>query len=200
MSFLLPLCAVGGVGTLHSSYLAPAASGEAEYEAEAPLDSYAPEEEEEYAEYGSAEQDLGGYEEEEIGGYEEDSALDAAASEASGEAADPLKMLMNAVPGVPGEDYPIYAETPETAFSCDGQVDGGKKIFFFRYFINIYTLQYQVTTLMKRPSAKYSTSAPLTAPAAWPSTASSAPTEPFSTRTTSSATGGSTWTVLNPLL
>merc|ERR1711971_1291153 len=24
-----------------------------------------------------------------------------------------------------GEDYPIYAETPETAFSCDGQVDGG---------------------------------------------------------------------------
>merc|ERR1719251_821902 len=34
-------------------------------------------------------------------------------------------MLMNAVPGVPGEDYPIYAETPETAFSCDGQVDGG---------------------------------------------------------------------------
>merc|ERR1719379_2077041 len=47
--------------------------------------------------------------------------LDTAASEA----ADPLKMLMNAVPGVPGEDYPIYAEVPETAFSCEGQVDGG---------------------------------------------------------------------------
>merc|ERR1711868_72477 len=47
--------------------------------------------------------------------------LDTAASDA----ADPLKMLMNAVPGVPGEDYPIYAEVPESGFSCDGQVDGG---------------------------------------------------------------------------
>ena len=38
---------------------------------------------------------------------------------------DNLAMLEKAVPGVPGEDYPIYAEVPETAFSCDGQVDGG---------------------------------------------------------------------------
>merc|ERR1711923_524500 len=47
--------------------------------------------------------------------------LDTAASDAS----DPLAMLLQSVPGVPGEDYPIYAEVPETAFSCDGQVDGG---------------------------------------------------------------------------
>merc|ERR1712061_288713 len=47
--------------------------------------------------------------------------LDTAASDA----ADPLAMLQSAVPGVPGEDYPIYAEVPETAFGCDGQVDGG---------------------------------------------------------------------------
>merc|ERR1712115_563691 len=47
--------------------------------------------------------------------------LDTAASDAS----DPLAMLQSAVPGVPGEDYPIYAEVPETAFTCDGQVDGG---------------------------------------------------------------------------
>merc|ERR1719232_1238269 len=47
--------------------------------------------------------------------------LDTAASDA----ADPLAMLQSAVPGVPGEDYPIYAEVPETAFTCDGQVDGG---------------------------------------------------------------------------
>merc|ERR1711923_540194 len=47
--------------------------------------------------------------------------LDTAASDAS----DPLAMLQSAVPGVPGEDYPIYAEVPETAFSCDGQVGGG---------------------------------------------------------------------------
>merc|ERR1711892_405325 len=33
--------------------------------------------------------------------------------------------LEEAVPGVPGDDYPIFAEVPETSFLCDGQVDGG---------------------------------------------------------------------------
>ena len=46
--------------------------------------------------------------------------------------------------------------------------------------------------LTPRPSAKFSTSVPLTARVALPSTPSSAPTEPSSTRTTSSATGGLT--------
>merc|ERR1711915_1120036 len=47
--------------------------------------------------------------------------LDTAASDAS----DPLAMLQGSIPGVPGEDYPIYAEVPETGFACEGQVDGG---------------------------------------------------------------------------
>merc|ERR1719216_41160 len=51
--------------------------------------------------------------------YEAD--LDTAASDA----ADPLAMLQASIPGVPGEDYPIYAEVPESGFTCDGQVDGG---------------------------------------------------------------------------
>ena len=46
--------------------------------------------------------------------------------DAAGEAADPLAMLMKSVPGIPGEDYPIFAEAPETGFSCEGQVNGGK--------------------------------------------------------------------------
>jgi len=33
--------------------------------------------------------------------------------------------LEEAIPGVPGDDYPIFAEVPETSFLCDGQVDGG---------------------------------------------------------------------------
>ena len=33
--------------------------------------------------------------------------------------------LEDTIPGIPGEDYPIYASVPETSFSCDGQVDGG---------------------------------------------------------------------------
>ena len=46
-------------------------------------------------------------------------------------AADPnLAMLEKAVPGIPGEDYPIFAEVPESGFSCDGQVDGGKCLSF----------------------------------------------------------------------
>merc|ERR1711892_1315543 len=36
-----------------------------------------------------------------------------------------LAMLEKSVPGVPGEDYPIYSEVPETGFGCEGQVDGG---------------------------------------------------------------------------
>merc|ERR1712106_728303 len=38
---------------------------------------------------------------------------------------DPLAGLTNNIPGVPGVDYPIYSEVPETAFACEGQVDGG---------------------------------------------------------------------------
>merc|ERR1712241_1047395 len=64
---------------------------------------------------GRQEQPLGGYGQPSYGD------LDTAASDA----ADPLAMLQGAIPGVPGEDYPIYAEVPETAFACDGQVDGG---------------------------------------------------------------------------
>merc|ERR1711935_755635 len=44
---------------------------------------------------------------------------------ASDAANDPLAALSSSVPGVPGEDYPIYSEVPETTFACDGQVDGG---------------------------------------------------------------------------
>jgi len=66
--------------------------------------------------------DLGSYNEEGSGSYNN---LDAAGSEKSDQSADPLKMLMNAVPGIPGENYPIYSEVPETAFSCDAAIDGG---------------------------------------------------------------------------
>jgi len=36
-----------------------------------------------------------------------------------------LQALSANIPGVPGEDYPILAEVPESGFTCDGQVDGG---------------------------------------------------------------------------
>merc|ERR1711910_171023 len=43
---------------------------------------------------------------------------DAAASDAD----VALAMLQGSIPGV---HYPIYAEVPESGFSCEGQVDGG---------------------------------------------------------------------------
>ena len=58
---------------------------------------------------------------------------------ASDEADAALAMLQGSIPGVPGEDYPIYSEVPETAFSCDGQVDGGETMFselIFNHFLS----------------------------------------------------------------
>ncbi len=42
---------------------------------------------------------------------------------------DPIAMLKDSIPGTPGEDYPIYAEAPETKFTCDSRVNGGKPCF-----------------------------------------------------------------------
>ena len=36
-----------------------------------------------------------------------------------------LEALARNVPGVPGDDYPIFAEVPESAFTCDNKLDGG---------------------------------------------------------------------------
>merc|ERR1712083_892915 len=57
----------------------------------------------------------------------EGSASDEVAAYGADDAAgdDPLAALANNIPGVPGEDYPIFAEVPESGFSCEGQVDGG---------------------------------------------------------------------------
>ena len=51
-----------------------------------------------------------------------------------------LKMLMTSVPGVPGEDYPIYAEVPESAFSCEGQVEGGECFVKFSLALDLLRL------------------------------------------------------------
>merc|ERR1711892_1163026 len=65
------------------------------------------------------------------GGYEAPAdvpvyaASDAVATYDAAGADDALAALAANIPGVPGEDYPIYAEVPESGFVCDGQVDGG---------------------------------------------------------------------------
>jgi len=43
----------------------------------------------------------------------------------SGQELDPLESLRQTVPGEPGQDYPIYAAIPESAFSCQDKTFGG---------------------------------------------------------------------------
>ena len=93
---------------------APPANGYAG--AEAPADSYGAGEQATYNDAGA------------IDNYA--SASDASQAtyngEASDAAGDELAALEANIPGIPGEDYPIFSEVPETEFLCDGQVDGGK--------------------------------------------------------------------------
>lgn len=98
---------------LGTSYGAPETEEEASGDALAP-----PEEYDDQATYAGEEQAT----------YNDDqdaAASDESASQADDAEVDPLAMLMKSVPGIPGEDYPIFAEAPETAFSCEGQVNGG---------------------------------------------------------------------------
>jgi syndecan 1 len=39
--------------------------------------------------------------------------------------ASSINMLTMAVPGTPGQDYPIFSEVPDSDFSCEGRVEGG---------------------------------------------------------------------------
>ena len=50
---------------------------------------------------------------------------DSGANGGSSASDGPRGSLEETIPGVPGDDYPIFAEVPETSFLCDGQVDGG---------------------------------------------------------------------------
>ena len=53
------------------------------------------------------------------------SSANAFGSSQSGSESESSGSLEDAVPGVPGDDYPIFSEVPETSFLCDGQVEGG---------------------------------------------------------------------------
>ena len=43
---------------------------------------------------------------------------------ALGQSEDQLSSLERSVPGIPGEDFPIYGELPSTSFLCDERVPG----------------------------------------------------------------------------
>jgi len=70
-------------------------------------------------------EDLATYAEEPQAGYgEPDVAADTLSESHEGDHQG-LDWLLESVPGTPGDDYPILAEVPETAFGCEGQVEGG---------------------------------------------------------------------------
>ena len=47
----------------------------------------------------------------------------AGGGDGGGEGDDGLSGLQETIPGIPGEDYPIYAAVPESEFGCDGRVN-----------------------------------------------------------------------------
>lgn len=73
--------------------------------------------------YEEEEEPLETYEPEPLETYND---LESDASDLEEKTADTgLDMLMKSVPGIPGEDYPIFSEAPETGFTCEGGVNGG---------------------------------------------------------------------------
>ena len=67
----------------------------------------------------------------------------AAPSSGAGASLDPLDGLANNVPGVPGEDYPILSEVPQSGFTCDGQVNGGTGSSVKKHISSNLTYVYQ---------------------------------------------------------
>ena len=94
---------------------APPANGYAG--AEAPVDSYGAGDQPQYSDAGAQDN---------YGAATDAQPAYASADDVGGAGGDELAALEANIPGVPGEDYPIFAEVPETEFLCDGQVDGGK--------------------------------------------------------------------------
>ena len=39
------------------------------------------------------------------------------------EEVDPIEALGKTIPGLPGDDYPIFAFPPDTSFLCDGRIE-----------------------------------------------------------------------------
>ena len=46
-----------------------------------------------------------------------------AAGQEAEEEVDPIEALGKTIPGLPGDDYPIFAFPPETSFLCDGRIE-----------------------------------------------------------------------------
>ncbi len=44
---------------------------------------------------------------------------------------------MHSIPGVPGQDYPVLSEIPETGFTCDGRVSGGICLILSQIQLNL---------------------------------------------------------------
>ena len=108
----------------------------------------------------------------------------------------PIDMLKMAVPGTPGQDYPIFAEVPQTSFSCDGRVNGGYYVDVeaqCQVFISVQLNLKSFNLIKNRFSL--STFAPKTAEAVSPNIHFCVLMAPCFTKNISFATGGSMSTV-----
>ena len=71
--------------------------------------------------------------------------------------------LEETIPGTPGVDYPVYAEVPDTGFSCDGRVND--LLTFVIYKVNPFTFRSRVESMQTQlQSARHSISVPWETP------------------------------------
>ena len=105
----------------------------------------------------------------------------------SGQDEDALAGLAVNIPGLPGQDYPIFAFPPETSFLCDNQIQGYYGDPEADCKLGLLNVSFSYIFYLQ---AKHSIFVPMMVMMDSSSTVFFAPMEPSSISNTSSVTGG----------
>ena len=63
-----------------------------------------------------------------VSGQVESLALYGAPGAGSDQLSPELAELSEGIPGIPGEDYPVFSSPPDTDFSCEPYIEGRKNV------------------------------------------------------------------------
>ena len=109
---------------------------------------------------------------------------------------DEFLALAEAIPGQPGDDYPVFSQPPDTSFTCGDKIEVG--VMWGLMTGSVMTKKYiifRVTTAIPKLNVRVFIFVQMTVLVDFSSTHSFAQTGPSSISNTSSVTGGSMWTV-----
>ena len=99
--------------------------------------------------------------------------------------------LAEAIPGAPGDDYPVFSQPPDTSFTCGDKIEVGGTVITNRHDDIWNNIIFRATMEIPKLTVRVSIFVQMTEWVDCSSTASSAPTGQSLTSNTSSATGGS---------